>query len=145
MILTIAGTAVGSIILIKGTPIVIKFVFNKLKYKFDKHKMYKKIKKNIDELDYENFKENMEILKIVIDNKYNKTKYISLMKRLKINEDIINNEDLFRLKFNPSELVQFHSNSNSSNSSTTEEINQYINERIEQTIKLKEEESRLDL
>ena len=138
------GAAVGFFVL----KIIVKKSWDEVKYKIDKYKIYKSLKKDIKQMNYTKFIEDIDKLKSFSAH-YNKNKYYSFKKRERINDTIIQDPILFRMKYDPEYLVEINrSKANSINGcsdSSSDQIKLYINERIEETIKLANEENRLDL
>ena len=141
----------GSVATVVGLYIIkigLKKVWNLTQYKIGKHKIYYQLQKNISNLNHEKFLENIDKLKAYSAH-HNKNKYYSFKKKEKINDTIIQDPILFRMKYDPNYLVEINrskmNSSNNSENSSNQDIKIWVQEKIEETIRLKEQENRLDL
>jgi hypothetical protein len=105
-------------------------------YKILKHKIYHKLQTNIDNLNHSGFLENIDKLK-AFSAHYNKNKYYSFKKKEKINDAIIQDPILFKMKYDPNYLILFN------NKSETDLEDRM--KKVEESLMLKESENRLDL
>ena len=100
---------------------VYKFnVLNIVKYKRDKKQIYKKIHRAIDEQDIQSLRDYLNTLRD-FDKKYDRMKTAKLKKKLGINDEILNNRKLFKMKFDSAYLVE-QAMGISSSSSDLEEL-----------------------
>jgi len=85
---------------------VYKFkVFDLFKYKREKRHLYKKIHKAILEQDIQSLRDYLRSLG-KFDSKYGRTKLPALKKKLGINDEILNDRKLFKMKFDSDFLVE---------------------------------------
>ena len=139
------GSSVGAVAGFYLMKLTMMKAWEEGRYKIEKHKLYRELKTDIDNIDYKSFVENIEKLK-VFSNHHNRNKYHSFLKKEKINEIIIKDSFLFRLKYDPEFLIIEINKYKCNNKNESEhEIKKYIVETIELTIKMKDDENRLDL
>lgn len=111
MLFTILIGGIGGLAAISTIPyigyvgFVYKFkVFDLYKYKMSKRNIYNKIYKAIQEKDIQSLRDYLNALHL-FDEKYNRTKLPALKKKLGINDEILNNRKLFKMKYDSNYLV----------------------------------------
>ena len=119
LILIVGGSAIGFITLSKP---VVGILFNiqiteYIRYKYLKKHIRKQLYKSIEELDYDSFVDGFDKLK-TLDSNNDSQKYSEYKKKFCVNNDIINDRKLFKIRFDPSYLVE----QCSSLSSSSEEL-----------------------
>lgn len=142
------GSSAGALVGFYFLKLALKKAWEEIRYKIEKHKIYKSLETDIKIMNYKKYIEDIDKLKSFSAH-YNKNKYYSFKKRHRINDTIIQDPILFRMKYDPEYLVEINKSKmnsfNGSNASSNDEIKCYIKEKIEETIRLANDENRLDL
>jgi hypothetical protein len=108
----VGATLISAIPYLSYVGYVYKFkVINIFKYKHAKKKIYKGINKAIDEQDIQALRDWFSLL-ARFDSKYDRTKTVTLKKKLGICDELLSDRKLFKLKFDSRYLVENYKNIN---------------------------------
>ena len=141
MEVVLVGSTAASVVGIYMLKVAGQKAFEKGMYKAEKWKILKGLQKSIDNLEYKKFIEYVDKLK-AFSAHHNRNKFHSFKKREKINDTIINNPHLWRLKYDPDYMVQ---ELQRTNSSSVNDRLEKIEDFITHSVMLKPNQSRLDL
>ena len=120
LIFIIGGSVIGAVITSKSVSVVFTTIkpTQIIKYKYYKRRLKNNLKKAITDLDYELFYDEFQKVK-TFDGRFCANKYQDFKKKFGVNNEIINDKKLFRIKFDPEYLINVV---NTTFSSTSEEL-----------------------
>ena len=106
-LLVIGGTVIGALAIGKPVFGVVASIkpTHHIRYKYKKRQIKKQIKKAIEELDFDEFSDAFDKIKS-FDNNFESQKYSKYKKDYCVNNEIIQNRKLFKIRFNPAYLVE---------------------------------------
>ena len=97
-------TGAGSTLAAGTGGVLSKYTWFRIQYKWDKKRIYNLLEKSIEELDYTSFCFAFIQLQ-EFDRSNKRDKCIKFKKKFRFNKEILDNKDLFLIKFNPDLLV----------------------------------------
>ena len=126
-ILIIGGTVIGALAIGKPVFGVVASIkpTQHIRYKYKKRQIKKQIKKAIEESDFDSFADAFDKIKS-FDNNFESQKYSKYKIDYCVNNDIIQNRKLFKVRFNPTYLVEQCSDITSSSDELIEREQQII-------------------
>ena len=132
-ILIIGGTVVGALAVGKPVFGVVASVkpTHHIRYKYKKRQIKKQLRKAIEELDFDEFADAFDKIK-TFDNNFESQKYSKYKKDFCVNNEIIQNRKLFKVRFDPAYLAEQCSSITSSSDELIEREQQIL--KREQTL-----------
>ena len=131
VILIVAGTALGALAIGKPVFGVVASIkpTQYIKYKYNKKKIKKQLRKAIEELDYDNFADAFDKIKN-FDSHHGSQKYSKFKNDWCQNNEIIQSRKLFKIRFSPAYLAEQCSNLTTSSDELIEREQHIINREL---------------
>ncbi len=138
----IALSTIGSIIGLALAKRLTYKTFDRIKYKIQKKKVYKNLKKYEKMCDHGKYITQIDKLKS-FDAHYNKNKYNKYKRKRNLNDTVIQDPELYRMFFNADYLLEVNQSRMNSSHSGDSDLEERM-ARVEESLRLTDNEDRLN-